>query len=275
MMRESNTMLAEFVLSQAEMLALLLTTHASGFFALDNGRLIPFGADARRAMTLAGLDSLEQRGLLTRENGAVVLDGTLGLMAGALAYPAVVSIITRDVPGEGQQQILHYRLDPANVELTMPNEQTYRLAALQDEIAALERVRELLPVLAESAATQVRVELPRDEFLRVKNFAEQRDPRQAERILTERRMLLESAATLVQAIAHPILGGTIAFLRVSDSAVVVGKDMAIVQDAQGAWLIRPSELRTGMLSVEAVNPVEYSTALIQAMQGILETEAEA
>ena len=120
----------EFILDRAEILALMTAVNTSLIMGIDNDRLVPDTQEKQAELAWQGIDSLKQRGLLRVENDTHIVNGDLMMMATAIAFPQVMTFITRDLPGEGQQQFLHYRNDPVNVELTMPTEAKYRLAAL-------------------------------------------------------------------------------------------------------------------------------------------------
>ncbi len=261
--------MVEFIFSQAEMLALMLAVKTSLIPGLDNDRLVPAGQPEQRALTLQGLERLKERGLLRVDGDATVLNGDVGLMATALAYPQVITIVTRDTPGVGQQQFLHYRYDPVNVELTMPSLEQYRLAALPDAATSLARLRQILPVSFEHDPAGVKQKLNQEIFFQIKNLAEAGQQVEATRLLEQAGFSAEAARLLLQAIHHPDLGGTITFLRVHEQQIVDGRDLAMVQDAQTAWLIRQVVPGEPDLSLETVTAAQYSAALLNTLNNLL------
>lgn len=262
----------EFILNQAELLALMTAVNTSLIMGIDNERLIPNEQEKQAELSWHGIDSLKQRGLLRLENDTHIVNGDLMMMATAIAFPQVMSFITRDVPGEGQQQFFHYRTDPVNVELTMPIEAQYRLAALPDAIAALERIRQILPVTFADEAISEQQTIDQELFFQIKTWAEQGKFLQAAEALQANGFAPESANRLVQTIHSPTLGGTIAFLQVDEQEVVDGRNLALVQDDQAAWLIQQAVPGEPVLTVETVTAVAYSTALLKALNGLLQPE---
>lgn len=262
----------EFILDQAEMLALMTAVNTSLIMGIDNERLIPDAQEKQAELAWQGIDSLKQRGLLRLENDTHIVDGDLMMMATAIAFPQVMTFITRDLPGVGQQQFFHYRTDPVNVELTMPTEEQYRLAALPDAVAALERIRQILPVTFAEDTISVQQTIEQELFFQIKTWAEQGKTSQAEEALQANGFAAESAAQLVQTIHSPTLGGTIAFMQVDDQEVVDGRNLAMVQDDQSAWLIQQAVPGEPVLNVVTVTAVAYSTALLEALNSLLQPE---
>jgi hypothetical protein len=260
--------MVEFIFSRAEMLALMLAVKTSLIPGLDNDRLIPAGQAEQKALTLQGLEILKQCGLLRVEGDTTVLNGDVGLMATALAYPQVITIITRDTPGVGQQQFLHYRYDPVHVELTMPTIEQYRLAALPDAATALARLRQILPVNFEHDSAGIKQKLNQEIFYQIKSLAEGGQQVEATTIVKQEGFSSEEASQLLQTLRHPTLGGTITYLRVRDQQIVDARDLAMVQDTQTAWLIRQVVPGEPILNLETVTAVQYSTALLDTLNSL-------
>jgi hypothetical protein len=262
----------EFILNQAEMLALMTAVNTSLIMGIDNERLVPDAQEKQAELAWQGIDSLKKRGLLRLENDTHIINGDLMMMATAIAFPQVMTFITRDLPGEGQQQFFHYRNDPVNVELTMPTEEQYRLAALPDAVAELERIRQILPVAFTEETISVQQTIDQELFFQIKTWTDQGEFARAGEALQANGFSAESAERLIQTIHSPTLGGTIAFMQVDDQEVVDGRNLALVQDEQVAWLMRqavPGEL---VLEVVTVTAVSYSTALLKALNSLLQPE---
>lgn len=262
----------EFILSQAEMLALMAAVKAALIPGIDNDRLIPDAQNEQRELALQGLEQLKQQGLLQVENDTHILNGDLGMMTIALTNPQVITFITRDTPSVGQQQFLHYRADPVHVELTMPTEESYRLAAIPDTITALARVRQILPVTFEDDLLQVRQTLAQDVFFQIKTWAETQQQERALEILQQAGFPLETARRFIQTLYQPELGGTIAFMRIREQQIVDGRNLALVQDQQVAWLIRQVTPGEPVLRIETVNAKMYSTALLDTLNSLFSSE---
>ena len=262
----------EFILDQAEMLALMTAVNTSLIMGIDNERLMPDAQEKQAELAWQGIDSLKQRGLLRVEDDTHIVNGDLMMMATAIAFPQVMTFITRDVPGVGQQQFFHYRNDPVNVELTMPTEAQYRLAALPDAVVALERIRQILPVTFTEETISEQQTIEQELFLQVKTWAEQGAFSQAEEALQANGFAAASAERLVQTIHSPSLGGTIAFMQVDDQEVVDGRNLAMVQDDQVAWLMQQAVPGEPVLNVMTVTAVAYSTALLEALNSLLQPE---
>lgn len=262
----------EFFLDQAEMLALMTAVDTSLILGIDNDSLIPDSQDEQTRLAWQGIESLKKRGLLRVENDTHIVDGDLMMIAAAVAFPQVITFITRDQPGVGQQQFLHYRTDPVNAELTMPAPEQYRLAALPDAIAALERIRQILPVTLEDELISVQQLIDQDLFFEIKRWAEQGHHRQAVETLQVNGFSKEAAEQLVQTIHSPQLGGTIAFMQVEDQEVLDARNLAMVKDDQIAWLIQQVVPGEPVVSVATVTAVAYSSALLATLNSLLQPE---
>ena len=262
----------EFILDQAEMLALMTAVDTSLIMGIDNDRLVPDSQEKQTELAWQGIDSLKQRGLLRVVDDTYILNGDLMMMGTAIAFPQVMTFITRDLPGEGQQQFFHYRNDPVNVELTMPTLEQYRLAALPDAVAALERIRQILPVPFTEATISVQEAIDQELFFQIKTWTEQGEFDQAKEALQANGFTVEAAEQLVQTIHSPTLGGSIAFMQVADQEVVDGRNLALVQDEQVAWLLYQTVPGEPVLSVTTITAVTYSTALLETLNSLLQPE---
>jgi|GEM_PF-1183302 len=258
----------EFLLSRCELLALMSAVNTARIPGIDNDQLVPDTQNEQRKLALLGVEQLQRRQLLREENGNRVLDGDLGLMLLALTDPKVMTLITRDTPGLGQQQFLYYRADPVNVELTMPTSSEYRLTALPNALTALARMRQYLPVTAVEDPLQVEQLLALEAFYRVKALAEQGQTTAATAALQSAGFSTEAADGFVQTLYRPELGGTIAFLRLTNQQIIDGRNLAMVSDATVAWLLRPSPADERRLLVESVTAAQYSAALLDAFDDL-------
>ncbi len=258
----------EFILDQAEMLALMTAVNTSLILGIDNDRLIPDTQNEQRTLALQGIEQLKQRQLLRVENGTNILNGDLGMMATALAYPQVITFITRDLPELGQQQFFHYRVDPVNLELTMPTEEQYRLAAIPNAVTSLARIRQILPVTFEQNQLQAQHTLGQEMFFQVKTLAETGQQTEALAKLQTAGFSVETAQQFTQVLQHPKLGGTIAFMHVRNQQIVDGRNLAMVQNEQIAWLIQQSTPGEPILSIKTVAVKTYSMALLDTLNNL-------
>ena len=262
----------EFFLNQAEMLALMTAVNSSLILGIDNDRLIPDSQEEQAKLAWQGIESLKQRELLRVENDTHIVDGDLMMMAATIAFPQLITFITRDLPGVGQQQFFHYRTDPVNVELSMPTTEQYRLAALPDAVAALERIRQILPVTLEDAFVSVQQSVDQALFFQIKTWAEQGNHLQAVESLQMNGFSLEAAEQFAQTIHSPQLGGTIAFMQVNDQEIVDGRNLALVQDNRAAWLVQQAVPGEPVLSITTITAVSYSAALLATLNNLLQPE---
>ena len=61
-------------------------------------------------------------------------------------------------------------------------------------------------------------------------------------------------------------------MQVDDQEIVDGRNLAMVQDNQVAWLIQQAVPGEPVLNVETVTAVSYSTALLAALNSLLQPE---
>lgn len=261
--------MAEFILDSSEVLFLMAAVNTSLILGIDTDRLVPDEQEEQRRLTLIGLEKLQQRGLLTLEDDSYVLVGDLGMMAVTIAYPRLVTLITRDVPAKGQQQFIHYRADPVCVELTMPDAVHYRLAAIPDALSSIERMRTILPVTHAVDSIDAKQTVALQSFLQAKELAEQGKLSQAQTLLLSVGFPETVAQQFIQTLYSPLVGGTIAHLLVNEQTVVDARNIALVYDELVAWLICPSLDEPTVVEIQTVTAREYSRILLSEVNRLL------
>src|SRR3972149_2439571 len=201
-------------LTRSEFLVLMDAVQAPGVVGLDAGELVPANTGEHKALVAEGIQRLSERGALRVESGVNVLDTTLIGMAMVLANPALAVITTRDNPGVGPQLFLHY-------------------------------MAEALAVEKRNGGEAYRVSLEQDEFFAVKEMAESQAGKKATKILVNHGMTEDGAQQLVAAMTVPEFGGSGAVLRWGKGQVVDGRNLAVVQGVETAWLLKPANSGAG------------------------------
>jgi hypothetical protein len=213
---------------------------APGIVGLDALELVPRDPDEHRTLVASGIEQLQERGVLSVQDGVNVLDTTLLGMAMVIADPDLALITTRDTPGSGGQLFLHYKAKALVVEQTLPTEKEHRLA-LVSATELVDRVLEIFPVRSEVPASDQHLTIKQDKFLQAKDLAEAGDKPKASEVLEKQGVDSGLASGLLSALVEPEFGGTLALLRCKKGQVVDGRNLAVVQGDKAAWLVRPTE----------------------------------
>ncbi|MDJ0756337.1 MAG: hypothetical protein QNJ45_22590 [Ardenticatenaceae bacterium] len=261
-----------FDLDQAEMLGLMAAVQTTLIVGIDNEHLVPDGEEAQREMALAGLEQLKAKGWLTEseeEEGLLLFDANLGMMAPALAYPETMVIVTRDEPGKEQRQFLYYRNNPVHLALEIPADNQYRLIAIQDAITMLNEVRSNLPVTEEPEIEIDSFSLPLEAFMTGKNLAEQGNIDEAANHFVSFGCSPTGAKALAEAIRRPTFGGTITFLQLENQEVVDGRNLVVVKNDAAAWMVQPREDNPELLQVQTATPADYSEVLLADTRAVI------
>lgn len=253
-------------LDRSEFLVLMDAVKAPVVVGLDTQTLVPADKEQHKALVLAGLEKLKQRGLLRVEGDVHVLDPGLLAVAMAVGRPDVVVITRKDTPGLGSQLFLHYVAGPAIVEHTLPNEQEHRLAALPDRPTLIERLAAIMPAPDSQARPDERGVLSQDAFVAVKRQAENGAVAAAKAALAQGGLTPAGAESLAQALAHPVFGGTIALLAIEGSEATDARNLALVQGQDAAWLIKQTTPGAPEFEVHTTDGLGLRTVLVRWLQ---------
>jgi hypothetical protein len=228
------------ILARPEFLVLMDAVQAPGVVGMDALELVPQDADEHKALVASGIEQLKERGALEVQDGINVLDTTLLGMAMVIADPELALITTRDTPGSGGQLFLHYKAQALVVEQTLPSEHEHRLA-LVGETELIDRIVEILPLRKDAPSSDTRAVLAQDAFLEAKDLAEAGATSKASKVLEKHGVEAGIAEALPAALAEPEFGGTLALLRCKKGQIVDGRNLAVVQSADTAWLLHQAE----------------------------------
>ena len=247
-------------LTRSEFLVLMDAVQAPGVVGLDAGELVPANPGEHKALVAEGIQRLTKRGALRVESGVNVLDTTLIGMAMVLANPVLAVITTRDNPGVGPQLFLHYMAEALAVEQTLPSEDEHRLA-LVSAAGLVDRLLEILPVEKRNGGEAHQVSLAQDDFFAVKEMAESQAGKKATKILVNHGMTVDGAQQLVAAMTVPEFGGSLAVLQCEKGQVVDGRNLAVVQGAETAWLVKQAKVGSGKLAVTSCDEAGFRSLI--------------
>lgn len=239
-------------LARPEFLVLMDAVQAPGVVGLDAVELVPEDATEHKALVAQGIEQLKERGALSVRDDIHVLDTTLLGMAMVIADPDLALITTLDTPAAGTQLFMHYRSRTLVVEHTLPSQQEHRLA-LVGEAELIDRIMEIFPVHFGGASPEMRAVLGQDEFMAAKDLAEMHEITKAQKLLKKQGVEVGVAEPLLAALADPEFGGTLAALRCQKAQVIDGRNLAVVQGAETAWLVRQPEPGSAEFEVAACN----------------------
>lgn len=236
-------------LDRSEFVVLMDAVDADEVVGLNPDALVPSDDTQLKALLDKGLDLLQKRGALKVIDDVNILNIDLLSMAVLMANPEVAVITTRDNPGLGQQLFLHYAAGDVIVEQTLPTADQHRWALVPSQTALTERIVGILPVQTETSRTSLTLKIEQEEFLKAKQLIESGNTQGALEILKTRGLIGELANQLVAAIAQPTFGGTVAVLQCRQGEIKDARNLAVVQGAQVAILIKQVTPGESMLEV--------------------------
>lgn len=258
------------VLDRAEFLVLLDAVRATAVVGFDSKELFPSEGDVQRAVLAQGVAQLQRRGYLeVRRDGVRAVDETLLQIARVMAQPQIALISIRDNPGVGSQLFLHYQNGPFVVEQTLPEPGKHRLATIPNILGMFDRLLAIFPLGDQPVSVQTEMRLPQDVFFQVKELAEQSQPTQAHELLNRHTFNPKQAQLLIDALATPTFGGNIAMLRCEQQQIVDGRNPAVVQGPQSAWMFLPDATDGSTISIAQSNTVMLKEQLIKYFKELI------
>jgi hypothetical protein len=258
------------VLDRAEFLVLLDAVRATAVVGFDSQDLFPNQVDEHRALLSQGVAQLQQRGYLeVRSDGVRAVDETLLQVATVVAQPQIALITVRDNPGVGSQLFLHYQNGPFVVEQTLPEPGKHRLATIPNVLGMFDRLLAIFPLQDQLSVSPIAFRLRQEVFLQVKEFAEQSKSAQAYEILVQHKITPEQAQLLIDALATPRFGGNVAMLRCEKQKIIDGRNPAVVQGPQNAWIFLPDPENGSIISIVQSNAAIFKEQLVKWFKELL------
>ena len=251
------------ILDRSEFLVLMDAVKAPAVVGVDTASLVPTDKEQHKALILAGLETLKQRDLMRVQGDVHALDPRVLALAMTVGHPDVATITRKDTPGLGSQLFLHYLALPLIVEQTLPSENQHRLALMADMPTLIERLMAILPVPESRALASERGMLTMDAFLTLKGQAEAGQHESARAAGQSAGLSAAGAESLVNALAAPVLGGTIALLKINNDEAEDARNLALVQGADTAWLIKQSTPGAETFELTTTDGLEVRKLLVQ------------
>jgi hypothetical protein len=251
------------ILDRSEFLVLMDAVKALAVAGLDTASLVPADKEQHKALILAGLAGLKQRGLLRVDGDVNVLEPHLLALAAAVGHPDVAVITRKDSPGLGSQLFLHYLAAPMIVEHTLPDEHRHRLVRLADMPTLIERLMAILPVPEARGLAAEHGVMTMDAFMAIKQQAETGDRAGAGAAAQKNGLSPAGAASLVSALAQPVFGGNIALLKIKDDEVEDARNVALVHGQDATWLLKQTIPGAETFDVVTTDGLEARKLLVQ------------
>jgi hypothetical protein len=252
------------VLDKAAFVFLLSLVKTRTVIGLEENSLTPAGAAAYQAMLREGATSLERTSWAKPQAGGYSVDDGLSLMVAIVAYPQQV-VMTTEESADGRRLFLHYLCEGQIVELTFPNTEHVRLALLSGQSVLLERISHILPVSPVEAAPYHLI-LPKESFLQFKSLALSGKEEMAVALLSHYHLNGEVAALLLDALAIPQGGGTVAAMRCQEKQIVDGRNLALIRGTRVAWLV--TELEPNRLQLETARHGATAAFLSRSLKAL-------
>lgn len=241
------------ILERNEFLVLLEAARTNKIIGLDSETLIPHDQATHLAALNQGVQGLVAKELATiSADETVMIEREILEFSQIVAFPDIAFITTRDTPNIGSQLFLHYVNQLGVVEQTLPNEQQHRLAFLPDMLVLFDRLAFLLEVQP-SKAFEASVRLSQNEFMAIKELAENRAEAEAFKRLSRAGLEEQAAQALIEAIQAPVFSASLAILRCEDTEIVDAINPAILQGPTSAWAIQLDEADLATFEVQSID----------------------
>jgi hypothetical protein len=251
------------LLNSTELSALLHTLRAKQLVGVDTRKLVPADPVEYQKTVQQGMGLLQERGWTLGEPPALVIHhDDLMLMGEVVAFPEVVALSVRIIPGTGQQHFLHYLANGLMVEFSQPAQEQYRLAAVPNIGAAFKRWAEILPLPESVPGNGCRLRIEQEAYFMIQEYLGHADQAAVRKELKQAGMPPEAIKAYLASNNEQSFYGTLALLRIEKGEVSDARNLAIVC-AETSWMVR---------QVEAGQPLlELSTACANDLKTVLRT----
>lgn len=272
--------MSEFFLNQAELLASLDVVSARALVSISRAHLFPADMDERRAVLEQGTESLKRRKLLQAskdsEDGRPALNAQLAAIITTMAFPKIAIVVVTNDEQAGLRLLWFYQAEGHIVEHGFTRQKLHRVTELSNVPELITRIEAFLAVKPESASDaggelEASLEMDQSAFFTVKQLAEQHELEHAKEILSSSGFTDTEATSLLKVLERPVAAGNIAFLRCTSEAIIDGRNLALLQDAQAAWSARQKIPGEPVLLVETTDTPtikEQIQAYLEELTGV-------
>jgi hypothetical protein len=260
---------SEIILSRAELIFLLKQMGASHVAGVELPELsaAPVTLDP---ILVEGKQALIARQLINATGEMVPeLKDSMDI----LANRDMALILARGMKGLGQQLFVFNFKGDQILEHTRPTDKTHRLAGIKDQDALLDRVRELVPLLAVEPNGRLVFEIKAGAFSQVRKLAGAGDLKLALGILKTNGWDPDLAENFLQTLGKLEMTFSIACLVTRAGEVVDGSSAAILASETASWGIWPGD-KSGDEPVYLVFPTGI-TDVVAAVTNWLGTRSQA
>ncbi len=255
-------------LAASELSYLLATLDASEIVGFDATALFPDKQSSRKAMFSQGREELEAHGWMKPipdHPDEYELDAELLESVSVIAAPSFV-IATQRIYGEQERQdVLHYLADKSIVELSAPEEGTYRIGFLSDRGALFKRIAEMLQLAAKAPSKHL--ELDGEVFEYIQSLAPKGRLEKARARLESAGVTGKIADSILDAVCDPVQG-QIVLIRTHSSEVEAGRRVRIYGEGKQAWIVRqssPDNADVEMINCDSTSFVDLLTVLLDEL----------
>ena len=228
---------SELILSRAELIFLLKQMGAAQVAGVDLPELAA-GAVNLEGVLAEGKQTLLSRSLISTAGTAV--PELLAVMA-VLAHCDMALILVRGMKGIGQQLFVFDFLDEQILEHIRPDEKTHRLVWIQNKAALLDRVTQLVPLVAVEAQGRFLFEIKVAAFNQARKLAKMGEAKQALDILIQQDWAPDLAENFLHTLDQLEFTLSLACLKTRNGEVVDASSVAVLASADASWGIWPGD----------------------------------
>lgn len=253
------------VLDRSEFFTLATLLRADQIFGLDASKIVPESAEAAQALYDQGRESLRARDLIrVNAHNEVELEQGLRDLMETVVSPENALLAVRVTPGLGRQLFLYYERGHRFVEQTLPDEASHQLGMLDSHEALVERLLQIFP-LTEAAAPEAGFTIATPELLEAYQLAGAGQRAQALALLEQARSSNAALAEqLGRAFTEAEFTGNISLIKIVPGRTANSHDIALAQNAEGAWGITATR-DDHVMRVERINAEVLRSTLRQGL----------
>ncbi len=259
------------VFTKHELLVLLDAVNASYLIGIDKSHLSPKSEEDHIASIRTGIETLIERDLMRVEADFHVLDPALLQIASVVSRPELVSVASRS-EADGTRRFTWYQSSDAIVEHTQPTAETYRFVFIPNAAALVSRIQFLFPTVESSGAEEIAFSLSKDNFFALNNLVQQNDLDKASEIFASEGIAAEASGLLLHDMRHSVYSGNLTIMRVVESEIVNGQDIAILGGEKRFWVVQTQSNDPNTFSCKAINAHAFGLNLFDAFMKITEPE---
>jgi hypothetical protein len=242
----------------------MVLARAEGVVGLDPDEILPEEPAKRQALYTQGENRLIARGLLgVNSAGEAELEQNLLNMVASITRPTHAIVSIKTLPQVGRQLFLHYGVNGAYVEQTLPTETSHRLASIGDGASLCRRLEEVFPL---SAPHNPNISFEMDGPALMNLYHLVLDGRTVEAhaaVIALHRSDTQVIDAFLADTDTQAFSGTIALIQVTAGTVNEASEFAVICSATANWLLVPGG--AGKMRAATISAADFDRVLLSVL----------